>query len=246
LLVNQLNERLFSKINFLHQDFFANQPSKDSIPKFSNYQPATRMSTQFQCLPVITRIAAYGLIGGILGFTIENWHIHRDTDGLPFRWFFGLKVLWEHFVTREWQELTPIFEDNGDTKNLPPANSPTVSCQVCQSLIYESPHHHTTPGTWQTRGTGWYDYFVEDLNCSYPRTGKWVASARQGCVSCQIVVDAVSSYSPKIFRDYKPELDDMGLSAEGTIKSQTYYQRLYYNYNENSLQGRCLRTQKNT
>ena len=176
---------------------------------------ATWMSSPSQYLPFLTKTAACAVFGGMIGFAIENRLLLWVDDGFPSRWLFRLRLLWEIMVTREWQHLTPLLEDNGESGGSgesPPTDS-TVSCLVCHDLIYDSPHRFQTPGTWKSRGTGWYDCFIDDMSCQYPQTRDWVAAAVGGCVSCQIVVDAVSSYSPELFKDYKPGSDHLGLPS---------------------------------
>jgi hypothetical protein len=159
----------------------------------------------------LIRIATCGVLGGVLGFVIENFVL--GNDGLASRWFLTLQNLWESHVTREWRNLVPLVDDEADLESIPPTYSSTSSCSVCFGLIYDSPHRYSTPGTWKARGIGWYDNYVEDMSCSYPRTCDWVFSAKHGCTSCQIVVDAVSSFSPELFKDYKSELKDLGLAS---------------------------------
>jgi len=179
------------------------------------------MTTSSRYLPILPKVVKSAIIGGVtgsiigyvIGYVIDNWHLRGEVSEILSRWICRIRSSRENRVTGEWQALTSLIDDDRDLENSPPpgTGNPIVSCRICYDLMYDSPHLCPTPGVWKTRGTGWYDYFIEDLSCPYPQTRDWVASAMRGCVPCQIVVDAVSSYSPQIFKDCMPDLDGAGL-----------------------------------
>lgn len=158
--------------------------------------------------------AAGAFLGGLIGSVIDNWPQLRDCFRPRSPWLFRLQFLWENWVTKEWEMLAPLLgEEDKDTESLPALDTPTISCQVCHGLIYNTPHRYQTAGEWKMRRGVGYDIFIDDLSCPYPRTCDWVVSAIHGCISCQIVVDAVSTHSPELFKDYTPQSEDLGLGS---------------------------------
>ena len=154
------------------------------------------------------------VLGGLIGYAIDNWSELRDCYHLPSPWLLRLRILWENYVTREWEKLVPLLgEGNRDSEGSPAFDPSTIPCQVCHGLTYDTPHREQTPGDWKMRVGLGFDILIEDLSCPYPRTCDWVISAIQGCISCQIIVDAVSAYSPDLFKDYTPQSDDLGLGS---------------------------------
>lgn len=154
------------------------------------------------------------VIGGLFGHTIDNWPQVRNYYHSPSLWLLKLRFLWESCVTREWEKLVPLLgKQNRDIEASPAFDTPTTSCQVCHGLIYDTPHREQTPGVWKMRPGAGFDLLIEDLSCPYPRICDWVLSATQGCISCQIVVDAVSAYAPDLFNEYTAQSDDLGLGS---------------------------------
>jgi hypothetical protein len=155
--------------------------------------------------------AVGAVLGGLIGSVIDNWTELRTSYRYSALW---LQFTWEYWVTREWASLAPLLvESNKDAQGTPAANPPTISCPVCHGLAYDTPHREQSPGEWKLRPGAGFDLLIDGSRCPYPRTSDWVTSATQGCVSCQIVVDAVSAYSPGIFSDYTLQSDDLGLGS---------------------------------
>ena len=153
--------------------------------------------------------AVGAVLGGLVGYLFDNWpHIQE------YRFLSRLQFLWEGWVTTEWDRLDSLLDEViEDCVGLPALITPTISCQVCHGLIYDTPHREQATGDWQVRIGRGFDMRFEDSSCPYPRICDWVISAMHGCSSCQIVVDAMSVYSPEIFKGYMPQSDDLGLGS---------------------------------
>jgi len=160
----------------------------------------------------------WGAVGAVLGslarYAVDNFSQLRECTALSYRWLVEFQFLWEHWVTKEWGNLVPLLEEKKNDAESPSVFAgPTISCQVCHGLSYDTPHREATPGKWEMHVGRGFDMFIEDLSCTYPRTCDWVGSAICGCTSCQIVINAVSAYSPEIFKNYTPESDDLDLGS---------------------------------
>lgn len=157
--------------------------------------------------------AVGAVLGVLIGYAIDIWPQLRDCHDLPSSWLLRLRFQWEKCVTKEWDKLAPLLEGDKDTEDSPACDTLTTQCQICHGLTYDTPHREQTPGDWKMRVGVGFDLFIEDLSCPYPRTCDWVTSALKGCISCQIIVDAVSAFSPDLFKDYTPQSADLGLGG---------------------------------
>jgi hypothetical protein len=135
-----------------------------------------------------------GVVGSLIGFAIDLWPRRQD--------------LWEQWVTGEWRGLEPLLAEREEEEQRPDIEIPTELCRTCHGLNYNTPHRYEPLGEWKLRTGRGFDRFFKDSSTTYPRIDEWVHSAIQGCVSCQLVVDAVSVYSPQIFRDYDRQLEE--------------------------------------
>lgn len=103
------------------------------------------------------------LFGGFIGHVIDNWLEPRDGSS---QWRLKLQLLWENWVTNEWEKLTPLLgEANNETEAPPASDTPTNECQVCHGLVYDTPHREQTPGDWKMRVGVGFDILIEDLSC---------------------------------------------------------------------------------
>ena len=162
----------------------------------------------------IQRVVVFSFTGGILGVAIGSIIDHWDRlRHLGHRALLLTRSIFDP-EWHEWRRLRPLTEARDHFDDVEHEDmSLEKTCNVCHDLVFWTPHRVESDYKWAFNpdAGGLADKHCTDRSPCYPLLHEWVQSAMEGCISCQIVVDALAAFDSKLFDGYNPRDDGFGL-----------------------------------